>query len=396
MGKRLHLCPGLAEKAKRSLPRFVFPTFLLLFVLVCNVFGLYYLLLPFLARFDRFAISQEGERRPVSSFPASSILYAVQEEEVPISKLETQGNLQSLSVERFDSSGDGGNVLEEQSFRVKEKIDEKPELPDSVNVSSVSRINDSAKAAHVLNLLEPKSEGFSARMKEFFNRPSCKNRFFLTWISSEELFGERELLAVETIFKSHPDACVLIVSNSMDSRRGKKQLTPFLSHGFRVAAISPNYRFIFKDTPAETWFNRLKRGMINPGEIPLGQNLSNLLRLALLYKFEGIYVDTDVIVLKSFSSLRNVIGAQTVNAGTGNWSRLNNAVMIFDKKHPLLYKFIEEFALSFNGNRWGYNGPYLVSRVVSREDGLNFSVLQPVAFYPVTWSTINKEEDYSA
>ena len=55
------------------------------------------------------------------------------------------------------------------------------------------------------------------------------------------------------------------------------------------------------------------------------------------------------------------------------------------------YKFIEEFALTFDGNKWGHNGPYLVSRVVSRVSrtpGFNFTVLPPSAFYPVNWSRI--------
>ncbi|KAJ6377132.1 hypothetical protein OIU76_026160 [Salix suchowensis] len=146
-----------------------------------------------------------------------------------------------------------------------------------------------------------------------------------------------------------------------------------------------------KDTHAEKWFKGLKKGNVSPGEVSLGQNMSNLVRLALLYKFGGIYMDTDVIVLKRFTKLKNVIGAQTIDLETRNWSRLNNAVLIFDKKHPLLYKFIEEFALTFDGNKWGHNGPYLVSRVVSRvsgRPGFNFTVLPPSAFYPVNWSRI--------
>ncbi|KAG9440996.1 hypothetical protein H6P81_016850 [Aristolochia fimbriata] len=399
MGKRSHLCPGLAERTKRSLPRCLFSIFLLLFLLLCNVCGVYYLRIPFQTKIDR-----EPERRPISSLPWSPILYAVREEEIPLSKLAARGTTPlSLPLERSELSGDDGDAVdEERSPRAEEEKLASPDTLNAVVVTSSAprrtKLGSRKAAARVFTLssiLEQKliARAFSARVKGFFSRPSCKIRFFLTWISSEELFGQRELLAMESIFKSHPDACVLIVSNSMDTARGNKLLRrrPFLlSSGFRVAAVSPNYRFIFKDTPAEEWFHRLKGGLINPGDVPLGQNLSNLLRLALLYKFGGIYVDTDVIVLKSFSGLRNVIGAQTVDAGTGNWSRLNNAVMIFDKKHPLLYKFIEEFALTFNGNRWGYNGPYLVSRVVSREEpaGLNFSVLKPPAFYPVTWSTI--------
>lgn len=238
---------------------------------------------------------------------------------------------------------------------------------------------------------ETKEQQFSARIEEFFAANSCKFRFFMTWISPLNTFSDRELWAIQSIFKAHENEnpCLVIVSNSLDSTKGKQILNPISKNGFPIIPISPNFDSIFRNTKAEPWFDKLRRGIINPGEISLGQNLSNLLRLALLYKFGGIYIDTDVIILKSFKNLQNVIGAQTLDLRTGNWSRLNNAVMIFDKNHPLLLKFIEEFAETFDGNKWGHNGPYLVSRVVSKltqNPGFNFSVVPPSAFYPVVWS----------
>jgi lactosylceramide 4-alpha-galactosyltransferase len=236
---------------------------------------------------------------------------------------------------------------------------------------------------------------FQKRLDAFFNESSpsssCKIRFFMTWISPLKGFSERELLSVESLFKSHPKACLVIVSKSMDSKKGTQILRPFVKNGFRVIAVEPDFNYIFKNTHAESWFNRLKQGNVNPGEVSLGQNLSNLLRLSLLYKFGGIYIDADVMILKSFSNLRNTIGAQNIDVKTKKWSRLNNAVLIFDKNHPLLLKFIEEFALTFDGNKWGHNGPYLISRVVSRvsgREGFNFSVVPPSAFYPVDWKGI--------
>ncbi|KAI4299356.1 hypothetical protein L6164_032823 [Bauhinia variegata] len=237
---------------------------------------------------------------------------------------------------------------------------------------------------------------FSARIKAFFagngsSRYSCKVRFFMTWISTLESFGNRELLAIESLFKSIPKACLVIVSKSLDSDGGTQILMPFLNIGFKVIAIAPDFKYLFKDIPAEAWFKMLKDGNVNPGEVSIGQNLFNLLRLSLLYKYGGIYIDADVLVLKSFSKLRNTIGAQNSDTKTGKWSRLNNAVLIFDKKHPLFFKFIEEFTLTFDGNKWRHNGPYLVSRVVSRvsgRPGFNLTVLPPSAFYPADWHRI--------
>nr|CAD1844374.1 unnamed protein product [Ananas comosus var. bracteatus] len=98
--------------------------------------------------------------------------------------------------------------------------------------------------------------------------------------------------------------------------------------------MCPSFPFLLAGTPAAPWFDRLRRGSVDPGDVPLAQNLSNLLRLLLLYKFGGVYVDADVLVLRSFARLRNAIGAQTLDPATGSWSRLNNAVMVFDKMHP--------------------------------------------------------------
>uniref|UniRef100_A0A0V0HEK6 Putative ovule protein n=1 Tax=Solanum chacoense TaxID=4108 RepID=A0A0V0HEK6_SOLCH len=207
----------------------------------------------------------------------------------------------------------------------------------------------------------------------------------MTWISPANTFGSREFFALETLFKSHPKGCLIILSRTLDTPRGVTILNPLTELAYNVVSVTPELSFLFNRTPVETWYTDLKKGNKDPGEIPLAQNLSNLIRLAVLYKYGGVYLDTDFIILKDFSSLRNSIGAQSVSAN-GNWTRLNNAVLIFDRKHPLLYKFMEEFALSFDGNKWGQNGPYLVSRVVTmmstEKYQLNFTVLPPISFYP--------------
>ncbi|GKD86217.1 lactosylceramide 4-alpha-galactosyltransferase-like protein [Tanacetum coccineum] len=205
------------------------------------------------------------------------------------------------------------------------------------------------KASKALTFMESfdrhKKGEFRAKVKEFFskNESSCKVRFFMTWISSLSSFSLKEFNTIETLFSTHPNGCLLIVSNSMDSAKGLELLKPFSDKGFRVKSISPDLNYLFKNTMAESWYMKLIRG------------------------------------------------AQTLDLGTKNWSRLNNAVMVFDKMHPLVYKFIEEYALTFNGNKWGHNGPYLVSRVVSRLEGrpgYNFTVLPPTAFYPVNWNRV--------
>lgn len=362
------------QTIKRSVFSFLFclPTsllaLLLLFLLAYNAFSVFYIHLPsFPAKISPLPAFFSPEIVAGESLQklTSSVLYAVKEENPPVI-LKTQLPL-----------------FHKQNFS----------LVVPINSSLVSRPKKQHNRRTKFKILRlgAKSRRFSARVKEFFESSSCKLKFFMTWISSVESFGHRELLALESLFKSHPNACLVMVSNSLDSSKGNLILQPFLDKGFKLIAVKPDFDYIFKNTYAEQWFSKLKKGNVDPGLISLGQNMSNLLRLALLYKFGGIYLDTDVIVLKSFSKLRNTIGAQTVDPGTKNWTRLNNAVLIFDKNHPLLFKFIQEFALTFDGNKWGHNGPYLVSRVVSRVNGrpgFNFTVMPPSAFYPVDWSRI--------
>ncbi|CAM0903665.1 unnamed protein product [Alopecurus aequalis] len=242
----------------------------------------------------------------------------------------------------------------------------------------------------------PRTRQFAGRAAELFapstpQRP-CAHRFFITWLSPLEQFGRRESLVIETLFRWHPDACLLIASDSMDSAGGTDRLRPFLDRGFRVAAASPDMAYLLDGTPAEGWLDAVRRGEVGPGSVPLGQNLSNLLRLALLYRYGGVYMDADVVLLRSLEGLRNAIGAQAVDAVTGDWIRLNNAVMVFDGGHPMLREFIAEFATTFDGSKWGHNGPYLVSRVAGRVrhrmPELGVTVLPPQAFYPVDWNKI--------
>ncbi|KAL1193830.1 hypothetical protein V5N11_031957 [Cardamine amara subsp. amara] len=236
------------------------------------------------------------------------------------------------------------------------------------------------------------SDKFQQRATEFL-RDDCEVNFMMTWISPAELFGKREIFSVESVFKSNPRSCLMVLSSTLDSPQGFRILKPFLDRGYRVMAVTPDLPFLLKDTAGESWLEEIQTGKRDPGKIPLAQNLSNLMRLAYLFKFGGVYLDTDMIVLKSFKTLRNVIGAQTLEPVSRKWTRLNNAVLIFDKNHPLLLKCIEEFALTFNGNVWGHNGPYLVSRVaraVEGTDGYNFTIMTPPAFYPVNWVEIEK------
>ncbi|KAK9159037.1 hypothetical protein Scep_005611 [Stephania cephalantha] len=236
------------------------------------------------------------------------------------------------------------------------------------------------------------SKQFERRADKFLNG-GCEAQFFMTWFAPVESFRKREFVALDTLFKEHPNGCLMFLSRTMDSKNGKQILKPLTERGFKVTALAPDLSFLLKETPAEAWLAEMKEGKIDPGEISFAQNLSDLLRIAVLYKYGGIYLDTDFIVLKKLSSLQNTIGAEIMDAKLKNWHQLNSALLIFDKGHPILFKFLEGYAHDFDGNKWGHNSPHLVTRVIKKmgpQERLdyNITILSTFAFYPVDWNKI--------
>ncbi|KAF8085306.1 hypothetical protein N665_0672s0022 [Sinapis alba] len=271
----------------------------------------------------------------------------------------------------------------------KEEID--PLLPPPKATRS-ERISWFRRKLPKLEILKStsKSKRFHGRVLELYNN-NCSAQFFMVWLSPAKSFGAREMLAVDTLFTTNPGACLVILSNSLDSPKGYTILKPLLDQGFNLVAVTLDIPLLVKNTPAEAWLRRLKTGKMDPGSIPLFMHLSDLTRLAVLYKYGGIYLDTDIIFLNSMTGLRNAIGAQSLDPETKRWTRLNNAVMVFDLYHPLMREFLHEYSTTFDGNRWGYNSPYLVSRVIQRlghKPEYNLTIFPPDAFYPVNWLKI--------
>lgn len=70
---------------------------------------------------------------------------------------------------------------------------------------------------------------------------------------------------------------------------------------------------------------------------------------------------------------------------------LNNVVFIFDKEYFFMFKFLEFFVFNFNGSVWGYNGLYVVIKVVMgvmNDLKFNFNILFLMVFYLVDWLSI--------
>ncbi|XP_053629482.2 lactosylceramide 4-alpha-galactosyltransferase-like [Cherax quadricarinatus] len=115
-------------------------------------------------------------------------------------------------------------------------------------------------------------------------------------------------------------------------------------------------------------------------------NLSDMTRLALVWRVGGFYSDTDVVCISSLAALRNVVGFQSDND-------INSAVFHFDRHHDITNLFMTRLSRSFNGSIWGKNGPMLFTQVMKEVCGKprltpgdycgGVSLLSWKAFYPI-------------
>ncbi|KAH8263401.1 hypothetical protein KR044_008257, partial [Drosophila immigrans] len=145
-------------------------------------------------------------------------------------------------------------------------------------------------------------------------------------------------------------------------------------------------------TPIEDWVNK---GDLFESSF-LTEHTSDLLRLMSLYRYGGIYMDIDVVVLRSMENLAlNYVGAEDAET-------LCNAVLSLgpkDKGHEIAEIFLRDFQANYNGQLYTNNGPSLMGRVTKQvcnstsikeivaesRNCSGFKVFNSTAFYPIAW-----------
>ncbi|KAH8376753.1 hypothetical protein KR093_001155 [Drosophila rubida] len=147
-----------------------------------------------------------------------------------------------------------------------------------------------------------------------------------------------------------------------------------------------------KGTPIEDWVNK---GDLFESSF-LTEHASDLMRLMSLYRYGGIYMDIDVVVLRSMENLPlNYVGAEDSET-------LCNAVLSLEPKgkgHEIAELFLREFQQHFNGQLYTNNGPSLMGRVTKKicnstsikdivaasRNCNGFKVFNSTVFYPIPW-----------
>ncbi|XP_068208655.1 lactosylceramide 4-alpha-galactosyltransferase-like [Palaemon carinicauda] len=229
------------------------------------------------------------------------------------------------------------------------------------------------------------------RLKNFFrDETEWRNtefNIFLTETSCNSKPKYRAWCSVESMAQQNPKATVwyVLTSPEVDTQDGHVHRLLQKNKNLRVVTIDLDD--VFRGTPLEElylsgiWYTDSGKFLNWPAA-----NLSDMMRLALVWKVGGFYSDTDIICISSLAGLRNVIGMEAFNL-------VNGAIFHFDHHHPMLMFFMSYLNQNFNTDEWGKNGPQVVSavlRTVCKDEILspylkceNLKILSSRAFHPV-------------
>ncbi|XP_069084419.1 lactosylceramide 4-alpha-galactosyltransferase [Pleurodeles waltl] len=203
------------------------------------------------------------------------------------------------------------------------------------------------------------------------------------------------LCSVESAARAHPESKVRVLMKGLS---GSNPRIP-RSMGLSLLGCFPNIEVkpldlkdLFANTPLAPWYSSTLRKW-EPYQLPI---LSDACRIALIWKFGGIYLDTDFIVLKNLKNLTNSIGIQSRYL-------LNGAFLSFDRRHKFMEHSIQNFVQHYNAWIWGHQGPQLVTRVfkkwcsirklIDSQGCKGVSILPQEAFYPIRWQDWKKYFD---
>lgn len=220
-----------------------------------------------------------------------------------------------------------------------------------------------------------------------------KNIFFVETGDSNfnVVLTARQACAIESAAKMNPHLRVYLLYCDLDrfkSLKNSSELDAIRSYT-NVHILHVNMTQLAIGTPMEEF---MSSDQLSESHFKL-PHTSDALRLLLLWKFSGTYIDTDMIVRMRLDSISSNFACRE------STSYMNGAILNFDGSadKKLEEIFIKMFIDNFDGSLYSKNGPLLITSVVKHlcnvtnleqiktEDCQGFHVLPSVACYPVSW-----------
>lgn len=194
----------------------------------------------------------------------------------------------------------------------------------------------------------------------------------------------RQACAVESAAKNNPNWSVILITLDTHILDAPTTNTSALREYTNVKIVNTTLLDFVKDTIAYNW---VESGALLLSKHPV-VHYSDFLRLFVLYKYGGIYLDTDFITLKSLDPILPNFSV----AETKYW--VASAAMGFTTD-GVIQQLVSEFMSTYNESIYAYNGPGLLTRFsqricytkattnMTRDNCFDFEVLPIKTFYPI-------------
>ncbi|XP_042326712.1 lactosylceramide 4-alpha-galactosyltransferase [Sceloporus undulatus] len=200
------------------------------------------------------------------------------------------------------------------------------------------------------------------------------------------------MCSVESAARIHPELRIVVLMKGLVNYNNTlpKHLGISLFSCFSNIEMKPlDLNDLFSNTPLASWYS-LAQQRWEPYFLPI---LSDACRICIMWKYGGIYLDTDFIVLKNLNNLTNVLGIQSKYV-------LNGAFLSFEPKHKFIQLCMEDFVANYNSWIWGHQGPQLFTRMFKKWCSIRslqsstgckgVTTLPREAFYPIRWQDWKK------
>ncbi|XP_075251634.1 lactosylceramide 4-alpha-galactosyltransferase-like [Convolutriloba macropyga] len=244
----------------------------------------------------------------------------------------------------------------------------------------------------------------SARLKlENFTGQNLPHKpLYFIETANHEFLNPRQSCTVESAVRNSGRTPIILHSSEYLDLRLSNATCQLLKNG-NVRFFRYDFESLSKDTPLESLVGELKS---SPKFV---EHYSDMLRQILIYKFGGVYLDLDFVVLKNLNSLNNSIAMTRMQRNSTNdvlkvnetcqlrepdeKGHIQNAFISLDKGHLLTWAIMENMKTRFSRKtgRAGI-GPLLATRSfrevyqtrnISGFSGTDIKVLPTFNFFPI-------------
>ncbi|CAN7938568.1 unnamed protein product, partial [Ixodes hexagonus] len=204
------------------------------------------------------------------------------------------------------------------------------------------------------------------------SQPPIPKIWFIETAYRQRMDG-RQACAIESAARHNPSFQVhLLTTSDLVANDHYVRLVSKIRN-FETTLV--NLSTVFRSTPLESWNGTVG---FKTAKYPV-EDLSDFLRYVILWQHGGVYLDLDVITLKSLRGLKNCAVHQEGTLPA-------NGILFFDKGHDFLLRALKTCPGVYNPNVWGTCGPPLLKHI-SRDGSFQGRVtfLKADSFLAVKW-----------